>query len=805
MALSDAEQSELHQLEGEVGHLAPSAGLSASEHQELSQLENEVGHLAPRDSTKSENDGGLIGKAYRGFHDLAVSSKSPVLNAMDLAGQGVSALSKTGGDFIRSKVLGENNGQALSGDEYLESKGIPKGPSATLPTKWLIGKDVEASPRGAAGAAIDLATDPTTYLLGGAEHAASALEKVPGAGQWIAKKGANAFASVPEETTARYFENPEAIRSAPTSKEISDRVMGMKDAADKGVAAAHDELSNAKQALSDAKLDSRTGIQDQKFQAGNDQNEAQANFNEKKQQFRETLKSNNLTSLASDVTQATSDLADKVSSGSSEGFNILGKSKETTSVDPIISSIQKDIDSLKLNGVPKGPGEAQAIEALRAEQNRLFEMTKKSDGQLTMPQAKEMLQSWDRRTSYPSQAGDLSSDHVNDALKSARGQLNKDVRTKVPDYARHMDENVAPQTALLKKVGKLYGTPESAIQNLNNIDSEKGQAIHAPLLEQLSKTTGKDLSSSVDGYLYNQRVLKTPSLFDQLVEATPEARALIAARGKMAEISNPEFSRGVTENATAQVQKKIEGSEAKLEAAKTNQENFKGITPDSVTAKQRQLTGSNNYGAENRWKNIDQKYGTNFENEIRARNDADAFSKDNTRGSRNALMGGALGALLGSLGGHEGIWVGGTIGSTAGGIADKYAGPMTKFALDRGMDAGEAIRGVAKGIRETTAPAKAAAVLKFPEGGGVTLPRAADKNQDTPVKGPVRWANDGLQKLQDHVKTDDDRAVIEKAKRQLLSTPEGEKLLFAASDLKPGSRAMEDILSRVKKKFGEAK
>ena len=753
----------------------------------------------------AENDGGLLGKMYSGFHELAVGSKSPVLNAMDLAGQGVSALSKAGGEAIRSRVLGEKNGHTLSGDEYLESKGIPKGPSATLPTKWLIGRDVEASPRAAAGGAIDLATDPTTYLLAGEGKIAGALEKIPEAGQWIAKKGAKAFASIPEETTARYFENPEAIRNAPSSKEISDRVMGMKDAADKGVADAHDELSNAKQALSDAKLDSRAGIQDQKFQTGNDLNEAQANFNEKKQQFKETLKSNNLTSLASDVTQATADLADKVSSGSSEGFSILGKSKETTSVDPIISSIQKNIDSLKLNGVPKGPGEAQAIDALRAEQTRLFEMTKGSDGKLTMPQAKEMLQSWDRRTSYPSQAGDLSSDHVNDALKSARGQLNQDVRAKVPEYAQHMDENVAPQTALLKKVGKLYGTPESAIQNLNGIDSEKGQAIHAPLLEELSKTTGKDLSSSVDGYLYNQKVLKTPSLFDQLVESTPEARALIAARSKMGEVSNPEFSRGIIEKSTEPIQKKIEVAGNKFDAAKTTQEDFKGITPDSVTAKQRQLTGTNNYGAESRWKNIDQKYGTNFENEIRARNDADAFSKDNTRGSRNAVMGGALGALLGSLGGHEGMWVGGAIGSTTGGFADKYAGPLTKFALDRGIDTGKAIRSVAKGMKETTAPAKAAAILKFPEGSGATIPRAADKNQDAPTKGPAKWQADGLKNLQDHVKTDDDRAAIEKTKEQLMSTPEGKKLLIAASDLKPGSRAMEDILSRVKKKFGEAK
>lgn len=807
MALSAAEQQELNQLEGDVGHIAPTSGgggLSASEQAEMSQLEGEVGHVAPAKGDQPQapqDDGGLIGEMYRGFHKLAVSSRNPVLNAMDLTNQGVAAISKYGGEAVRSRLLGDDNGQALTGDQYLASKGLPTGPSVELPTKALIGHDIQASPRAAAGAAIDLATDPATYLLAGEGKIAGALEKVPEAGQWVAKKGAKVFASIPEDTTARYLENPDAINNAPTSKDISNRAVAMKDASDKQVLDAHEELTNAKQSMADAKQDTRAGLQDQKFQAGNDLNEAQSNFNEKKQQFKEALKSNSLTSMATDVNQAVSDLRDKVTQGSNDSYDILGKSNGSVDVDPLIKDLQGHADSMKINGIPRNQSAAQSIDEIRAMQNRLFEMTQGTGGKLTMPQAKQMMQGLDKDLPYSGQPGSFAAP-TEQAFKDLRNGIDSSVKLQSDPYKQKMLE-VSNQTQLLKKANDLYGTPEKAISNLNNIDSEKGQALHVPLLQSLGKETGRDLYSSVNGYLLNQKVLSTPTLFDQAIENLPEAKSLQSAKGKMADISNPEYSRGVAEQATAPIQKRIDTASDALDVARSRQEDFKGITPDSITAKQKQLTGANSYGAEARWKNIDQKYGTNFENEIRARNDADAFSKDNTRGSRNAHIFGAIGGLAGELlSGHEAAIAGYGAGNVVGGVVDKYAGPMAKWSLDRGMNAGDAIRAVARGAKETTGPAQAAAILKFPEGStaAAVIPKAASNN--VPSKGPDKWASDGFQKLQSHTETDDDRELLKKAKSQLMQSPAGKKLLISASDLKPGSKAMQNLLDQVKSKFG---
>lgn len=617
------------------------------------------------------------------------------------------------------------------------------------------------------------------------------IDSAPGAVKWATQKVGKIFASVPEETTARYIENPSAINSAPSSKDISERVMAMKDAADKHVVDAHEELSNAKQQMADAKLDARSGIQDQKFQAGNELNEAQANFNEKKQQFKETLKSNNLTGMAADVHSSVADLKDKVIQGSKDAFDILEKSDGAVGVDPLIKDLQGHIESMKINGVPRNQTAAQSIEELRAMQRRLFEMTKETGGKLSMPQAKQMMQGLDRDLPYSGQPGSFAAP-TEQAFKDLRGNIDTSVKTQSDPYKQKMLE-VSSQTQLLKRANDLYGTPEKAISNLNNIDSEKGQAIHAPLLNQLSKITGHDLSSSVDGYLYNQKVLKTPSLFDKLVEGTPEAKALMATRAKAAEISDPEFSRSVTEKATAPIQKRIEAAESSLNSSKGNQKDFSGITSDSITGKQKQLTGANSYGAENRWRNIDQKYGTNFENEIRARNDADQFAKDDTRGSRKTLLGGALGALIGHLSGEPfGLEVGATIGGSAGSAADKYSGPVFKSTLDAGMKLSGPAKATAAAVKE--APAAIGSIVS-PKIEAASALKAADN--DRPEKGPAKWANDGVQALMQHAQGKD-RDLIAQNSKELLADEKGRDLLIKASDLKPGSKAMNNLLDRVK-------
>ncbi len=73
------------------------------------------------------------------------------------------------------------------------------------------------------------------------------------------------------------------------------------------------------------------------------------------------------------------------------------------------------------------------------------------------------------------------------------------------------------------------------------------------------------------------------------------------------------------------------------------------------------------------------------------------------------------------------------------------------------------------------------------------LPKAADQKQ--PTKGPDKWANDGIKKLQQH---DKDSSLSPDVLEQLKKTQKGKDLLIRASDMKPGSKAMDKITNEIK-------
>ncbi len=70
--------------------------------------------------------------------------------------------------------------------------------------------------------------------------------------------------------------------------------------------------------------------------------------------------------------------------------------------------------------------------------------------------------------------------------------------------------------------------------------------------------------------------------------------------------------------------------------------------------------------------------------------------------------------------------------------------------------------------------------------------RAKDSPDEVnaPKKGPGKWANDGIEKLREH------GADAEQLKK-LKETAAGRKILVAASDLKPGSKAMAKLMERL--------
>ncbi len=132
--------------------------------------------------------------------------------------------------------------------------------------------------------------------------------------------------------------------------------------------------------------------------------------------------------------------------------------------------------------------------------------------------------------------------------------------------------------------------------------------------------------------------------------------------------------------------------------------------------------------------------------------------------------------------------IGPRIGSSIAVTADKAADAMRAIPEFADLEAKNPtlFSNLAKNVANTNLESKAS--------------KAADQAPQSP-KGPDKWADDGFANLMDH--TGNDKS-LQASHDQIMSSPQGKKLLIAASDLKPGTKAMADVLSRIKA-LGEQK
>jgi hypothetical protein len=158
---------------------------------------------------------------------------------------------------------------------------------------------------------------------------------------------------------------------------------------------------------------------------------------------------------------------------------------------------------------------------------------------------------------------------------------------------------------------------------------------------------------------------------------------------------------------------------------------------------------------------------------------------------------GVGGAALAASGGNPIIAAGAVAGKK---LVSKY-GAATAAKL---LDAGAKTLSNAPELAETLA--NNAGQAGRMSGNPTTRPAlssaaaSADADQPAPIKGEGKWASDGLQKLNDHV--GDDK--VKDLKDQALADPKGKKLLIAASDLKPGSKAMQNVAERFMALYGDS-
>lgn len=122
-------------------------------------------------------------------------------------------------------------------------------------------------------------------------------------------------------------------------------------------------------------------------------------------------------------------------------------------------------------------------------------------------------------------------------------------------------------------------------------------------------------------------------------------------------------------------------------------------------------------------------------------------------------------------------------------VVSKLAGGaknMTDEVIEQAVKAANTEKGQAI-IRTLEKAPKAESVQKYNE---------VAESKTRPLKGSEKWANDGFEKLKEQGLKDLD-------KDTLLSNPKAKKLLIAASDLKPGSKAMNNIVSELEKLKGK--
>lgn len=80
-------------------------------------------------------------------------------------------------------------------------------------------------------------------------------------------------------------------------------------------------------------------------------------------------------------------------------------------------------------------------------------------------------------------------------------------------------------------------------------------------------------------------------------------------------------------------------------------------------------------------------------------------------------------------------------------------------------------------------------------------PKLLMQSDSDTKKGKEKWANDGFDKILQHSNDTSFLDLIKVNREKLFSDPKNKELLIQASDLKPGSKAMEKVVSKIKSKI----
>jgi hypothetical protein len=668
-----------------------------------------------------------------------------------------------------------------------------------------IGARAEAAGTGAAFGAL---MPPAMYAGG---KALSAAAKAPG---WAGKKLLSSLGGVKEEVIERYLQNPERIRSAKTFDELYETTT-------KIVSQLGDDLDNAKIDFDSAKkhLDEvADGIKNSRIE-GRDTALEQVNrakilldesFKNQKAGLQSKASASNVEPMVSD---ALTGLKKKVSAGSKEAVESLGD--EAVSVSSSYDDLIKATKQLTERGSDSA---GKAVSKLQQYGQLIFGKGQTgANGQIKLPakEIKRIIQDLDNDISSWNLSGGAYDDAYNQSLKSLRKSLDEQLKLSNPAYKDKM-AMVAEDAKLLGQASERFGKPDRALNRLGGLDRTSAK-YDLETVKALAAKEGGDLTQAIDDMTKAQRTLKSPTRLEGVKRSLPEASALREAEMRAAaakRLAKPNLVKEAIKKNAASF--KLKSADQKLKAQKEVFNRLKSFGEQGAENKLQQVARGRKY-AEKQLQELSKYADEDLVEAVKAAQDAAAFDKTMFSGSRNVNLWAMLGALGQSATGKGGVGaatggvfagpMGMAIGGTIGALMDNYGPRVTKQILDgvikiKGpvselaimkMNVPDNVKSeLAKQFRQTLVAERAANAAKS----------AGNKIAEEKPKGEEKWANDGFEKILNHTTDQEKIERYKKLKSEFLNSRKAKSILVRASDLKPGSKAMEDLIKQLETEGG---
>lgn len=717
------------------------------------------------------------GAPTRAALDAAVSGNNPVPAFAHQFGEDPS--SAPTGESIARKI-GIPNTPIFSGN--VAGVGIAKGGDP------MSGPDTSKNPTmsGTAGLAIDVGADPINYLPVGkaAEAGMGAVAKVAGkaseyagsASRWAGVKALSNMGGVSPENIKEYLNFSDRINSAKSVeqlKEVSDNFVGKlaEDVQSKALTA-----DQAHEAMKGFESDLKDGYRS----AGYDARDAVTSA----QQSLKDAHNSRIQQLSGDIYDSVNRLKSDVQTGSQKALDILDRSDATKNsskgvnpfvdLNPVHSKIDSTISELEKAGTDES---LSVADKLRTYKTRLGEMAG-PDGTIAATDAKKLIKGIDNTTKYSPMAGAFD-DVKNGAFKGVRAALDDSTKAAVPAYAEAM-KPVAKDADLLTRISS-FGDKQTGAGLLGRINAPT-QLENRAALQELGKKYGADfVAAAHPSNLPEQQILNK-------AQAAQDALRGDRVAEKMDQAVAGSRQKGVLDSAQSQ-----------LKAAQDKLAPFKPLAPNAAgqtTAQQKllQLGKGKNIELDGMFHDLGKLTDTDFVQAMKDNQVKAAFEKGAANGSRNTAIGAMIGYAADGVGG-------GAVGASAGRIADQWGPAITKRVLDGAIRVSKSP--TVQTIRSLNVPEpikqNMLIGLKSMSGAGNQIARGqsaarsvADNysrsNQDRAPSGEDRWAQSGLKSL----------GISDPSTTQaLLGSPKGKQLLIQASDLKPGSKAMQKVNEQI--------